>query len=667
MNLELTHWNIDFGLASLFVLAVLLIYNILRKELPLRKNITFNALLIVIATADILDIFSTYAERHPGLIPPLYNNCAVLLYHAVVVAIPMTFCNMVIITAGRPEKTAAKKKKFSFLIFSVLELLVLTNPLTNAVYTYDPENGYHIGPLFFSVFLAGTAILLYSCSYISRYNKGISFIQRVSYYIFAAITLFTCFVQSVMYPGIPVICFGFTISVLIIYIAAHNSDALSDQRTGLFSRDGLNALQTELYLEKKKSSLLCFTFVNYDVIKYTYGDEIMLPCLRSMAAFVKSEIASKDIIPFYIHNGRFLLLKIGHYDFSKEIEKLNERFHKPWPILDISFQFSPAYSYISADLSFTKMQEVHTLIDKALYNALNNGAFSLVTIDEKLLHETRHAIKIRKALDNALEKDELEVWFQPIWSPSSHRIVSAEALVRIKDDELGLIYPDEFIKNAESSGRIMKLGKQVYRRVCEFIAKNDITKYGIDYLELNLSPIQCLNQHLAEELIAIRKSYGISSKLINLEITETAASDSPIMMKNMLLLSQDGFSFSLDDYGTGYSNLINMLSLPLSIIKIDKSIVWSFFDQSYSVSDETEKTTDGNILEDLIPMFQSRGLKVICEGVETPEMVRVLEELGCDCMQGYYFSKPIPENELMDFIKEKNGIQSRNYIIEKES
>ncbi len=654
--------NIDYGLASLFVLGVLLVYNLLRKELPLRKNLILNILLIAIAAADILDIFSTHAEKHAGMYPPAFVYGVVLLFHAIVILIPVIICNLVITLSGRLIKTTKNSKTASFLFLTFVELVILSTPFTDLVFIYSVDGRYKPGPAFFPVFFVGAGILIYSCYIIAKYNETTRPLQRISIYLFAVITLFTCFVQSVLFPGLPIMCFGFTISVLIIYIAAQNTDALNDQRTGLFSREGLNALQTELYFEKRKSSLLCFTFANYNVIKTTYGDEIMLPCLRAIAAYIKNEISSGDILPFYIHNGRFLLLKTGYYDFSDEIKLLNERFKKPWPVQDINFQFSPVYSYISSALKISRMQEVHFLIDRALSDAVSNGAFSLVSIDEKLLHEVRHSIKIRKALDKALEADDLEVWFQPIWSPSLNRMVSAEALVRVKDDELGIIYPDEFIKNAESSGSIMKLGSQVYRRVCEFISRHDLKKYGIDYVELNLSPIQCLNEHLAEELIAIRKSYGISSKLINLEITETAASDSPIMMENMLRLSRDGFTFSLDDYGTGYSNLVNMLSLPLSIIKIDKSIVWSYFDQSFALAAGGENIVpansnghrDNNILEDLIPMFQSRGLKVVCEGVETSEMVRVLEELGCDYMQGYYFSKPVPEDELISFLKSKN-------------
>ncbi len=558
---------------------------------------------------------------------------------------------------------AKKNRRISTVLFlAAVQLLILTNPITGLVFSYDIYNGYHARPGFVFTFIFGVSILLYSCFYIGRYKMETRLVQRVSVYIFTIITFISIFSQAFLFPGLPIICFGFTISVLIMYIALQNDGSFIDQRTGLFSKEGFDTLQKELFRERKKSSFFCFTFANYDVLKATYGDEIMLPCLRNIASFVQREVCSKDVIPFYVHNGRFLLMKTGYYDFSGEKIKIDERFRHPWEFSDASFQFSPAYAYISSELKMSRMLEVHTLISKALTEAFKNGAFSFIAIDQDILMETRHEIQIRQALDKAIEEDSLEVWLQPIYSIRANRITSAEALVRINDDDLGLIYPDEFIHTAEMNGSIMKLGRQVYRKVCEFIATHDIRKYGVEYIEINLSPVQCLNEHLADELIAIRKTYGISSRLINLEITETAASDSHIMVENMLKLSRDGFSFSLDDYGTGYSNLINMLSLPLDMIKIDKSIVWSYFDQTFALAAGGENYVpapfegrpDNNILEDLIPMFQARGLKVVCEGVETSEMARVIQDLGCDYMQGFYFSKPVHEREFMKFIKSRN-------------
>lgn len=660
MTEALTNWNMDFAFASLFMLSVLLVYNIICKDLPLRKNMIFNTLLLSIAAADILDIISSTGITRKGTIPPSAVYSSILVYYAIVLLIPILLFFMVVALAGRLGKAPKKVKVLTALFFILLEALIFTTPITGFLFEYSEESGYirHMGC--YVICLTGGLILLVSCIYVYRHRNVIRLLQRRSIYSFSVITSLSCFIQAFVFSDLSIICSGYTLSALIMYIAVQNPDYYREQRTGLFSRDGFDELQNEYFWEKRKSSILCFTFADYGVIKNTYGDQIIRPCLRSIAKFVKREVCSKGVIPFYVHNGRFLLMKTGYYDFAEERMKIDKRFRDPWTASGNSFRFSPAYAYISYDIKMKQMQEVHSLIEKALTDAVKNGAFSFISIDEEFMKDARHEVKIRRALDNALKNDSLEVWYQPIWSPFTNRVNSAEALVRINDPELGIIYPDEFIKTAESNGSIMILGRQVYKKVCGFVSRYDIRKYGLDFIDVNISPVQCLNEHLADELISIRKSYGVEPGLINLEITETAASDSPVMVENMLKLSRDGFSFSLDDYGTGYSNLMTMLSLPLSNIKIDKSIVWTYFDQTMTAQmaagAESIVSDDGldNILEDLIPMFQARGLKVVCEGVENNEEVRILEEMGCDYMQGFYFSRPIPEEEFISFVSSIN-------------
>ena len=658
-------WNMDFGLASLFVLSVMLVYNIIRRDLPLRKNLAFNCLVISIAVADILDIMSSFAIEKQAHLPYWFIYTTIILFYAVLASIPFTISYLAVCLTDRMKQHSRKMVCLSFLILVPMEALILTSYFTNFCCEYTKERGYYTTTAGYVINVISALMLVVSCFYLHRHRSETQALSRRSLYAFTIITFLFAFAQILFFPFVPLICSGFTLSCLIMFIAVQNPDSYRDKRIGLFSRDGFNILQREHFKERVKNSILCIAFSNYSVFRNSYGDDITQPFLKDIGEYLSREVCTKGVIPFYIHGGRFLLVKKGFYDFSKEKTVIDSRFLDPWEKNGLSFNFSPAYAYISSDLTISKMQEINFLIDRALEDAVKNGPFSFISVDEELSFETRHDLKIRQALDRALEEDSLEVWFQPIYAPNSDKISSAEALVRITDDELGVIYPDEFIKTAESNGSIIKLGFQVFRKICAFINTHDIKKYGLDYIEVNLSPIQCLNEHLADEIIAIRKAYGVSPDLINLEITETAASDASVVIENMLRLSRDGFSFSLDDYGTGYSNLMNMLSLPLSIIKIDKSIVWSYFDQSFALSvaaggeafsatAEFEPERDNNVLEDLIPMFQARGLKVLCEGVETNEMVRVLGEMGCDYMQGYFFSKPIPENDFLEYVKAKN-------------
>ena len=223
---------------------------------------------------------------------------------------------------------------------------------------------------------------------------------------------------------------------------------------------------------------------------------------------------------------------------------------------------------------------------------------------------------------------------------------SAEALIRLTDEKLGFVSPEEFIPIAERSGRILKIGEIVFESVCRFLSEGVITQYGIKYIEVNLSVVECMQSSLSEKLFHTMNQYHLDPSQINLEITETATAERiGMLVKNMTELHKNGITFSLDDYGTGYSNISYMMSLPFHIIKIDKSLLWS--------SMKNEKAMIA--LESIISMIRGMNMKILVEGVENEEMVELLKKLECHYLQGFYYSKPVPENEFIAFMSGKRG------------
>ena len=150
---------------------------------------------------------------------------------------------------------------------------------------------------------------------------------------------------------------------------------------------------------------------------------------------------------------------------------------------------------------------------------------------------------------------------------------------------------------------------------------------------------------LAEHLLGIMKKYGVSSDQVNLEITETAASyDQNVMTENLSELSAAGISFSLDDYGTGYSNMYRIAALPLKIVKLDKSFV------------NNQNAKMWTILQNTVRMIKDLNMEIVVEGIETKDMVKKFSDLHCDFIQGFYFSKPVPREEFVQFIKRNNDL-----------
>jgi EAL domain-containing protein (putative c-di-GMP-specific phosphodiesterase class I) len=250
-------------------------------------------------------------------------------------------------------------------------------------------------------------------------------------------------------------------------------------------------------------------------------------------------------------------------------------------------------------------------------------------------------------LNRAIAEHKFRIYYQPIYSVAHGRFISAEALIRLIDDEYGFVSPGIFIPAAERKGVILPIGDFVLEDVHRFISENDLDKLGLEYIEVNLSVMQCLQEDLPAKLAMLGEKYGVSPDKVNLEITETTSADigAGIMDDNLELLSGMGYTFSLDDFGTGYSNMQRVSRLPLKIIKLDKSLV-----------DDMQSPDGLSIMRNTVKMMRDIDKELVAEGVETEENLQCLEELGCHFIQGYYFSKPLPEDEFVECLKKHNKV-----------
>ena len=244
----------------------------------------------------------------------------------------------------------------------------------------------------------------------------------------------------------------------------------------------------------------------------------------------------------------------------------------------------------------------------------------------------------------ALEQNEFEMYYQPIYSVEHKKYTSAEALIRLNDSKYGFVPPGIFIPEAERLGYMKSIGHFVLDSVYAFLSEIQEEALGLTYMEINLSVQQCVQNNLMQEFAMLEKRYDVAPSQVNLEVTETMSALNPkTMTRNLENLYERGYRFSLDDYGTGYSNIVRIIHLPIDIVKIDKSLI-----------DKLDEERCRNIIVDTIGMMHHNGLKVVCEGVETEEQARFLESMGCDYIQGFYYAKPMPREAFVAFLREHN-------------
>ena len=256
--------------------------------------------------------------------------------------------------------------------------------------------------------------------------------------------------------------------------------------------------------------------------------------------------------------------------------------------------------------------------------------------------EMRAHMKMLDTISWALANDRVEVFYQPIYSVEHKRFTSAEALVRIYGDDGRLVMPGSFIPVAETSGLIIPLGIEVFRQVCDFLASGVPQPLGVEYIEVNLSMAQFDKDNPASFIQQAMNRYSVDPSWINLEITETAdANTRQVVLRNMDILRQQGISFSLDDFGTGRSNLDYIVNMPVQIIKFDYQFThWYFGDDKAR-----------NVVEGTASIIRNMGLPIVAEGVENEEQLEAMIKLGASYIQGFYFSKPLSKGRFVDFMR----------------
>ena len=283
--------------------------------------------------------------------------------------------------------------------------------------------------------------------------------------------------------------------------------------------------------------------------------------------------------------------------------------------------------------------------DSAMYLAKERGKDQFQYYTEHLSAQIERRLVIEQALQYAEKNQQLTLCYQSQLDLKQQKIIGAEALIRWNHPELGNISPDEFIPIAEESGLITGIGEWVFRKACQEFVRFRQSGHELESLSINVSSVQFNQKNLPEIFKEIIDELGISAKQIEIEITERyIMEDSTKKLQLLDTLRQFGFRISVDDFGTGYSSMAYLKRLPVDIIKIDKSFI----------SDIPRDNNDVQITKAILALSHSLGYKVIAEGIETQEQLKMLQTMSCDIGQGYYFSKPLPADEFMDYLtKEK--------------
>ncbi len=388
-----------------------------------------------------------------------------------------------------------------------------------------------------------------------------------------------------------------------------------------------------------------FKYLN-DTVGHSIGDLIIQRLSHRIASTIPtgSTLARIGGDEFVLVHPNFK----GYDDVNMVTERIRRCMQIPFTV---DGQYYNVTTSIGVSLCPQDTRDSETLIryaETAMYRAKKDGRNNYYYFSEELENQLLERNQIEKTLRDALEKDRVEVFYQPKVVLDQEQLIGFEALCRIRKKDGSLMPPNLFIPIAEETGLIVPLGLKVLKKSC-LMAKKLCDLHLNFKVAVNLAGAQLAELNIVQDIQNALNEHHLDPQLLELEVTESMLMhDVEEVCDTIHRISQLGVTVAIDDFGTGYSSLLHLNKFELDVLKIDKSFI----------DDMLNDKKNENIVNAIISLSKSLGMKVVAEGVESIEQKNRLIELGCDIVQGYYYSKPLPEEETLSFITAFQGGES---------
>lgn len=623
-------WNYSLVLPDFVIICTFMVFYFMQPRLPVRINKAFLIILFIDILTIFFDVISSVSLEYFNNVHPFILRLENTIYFILFVQRNISFFMLTNLIVKKPKR----KSIISFIIdlapFFITNVIIILNLFTNTIFCISDTGKYSQGPLYFSIYICSFYYVVISIIYTLIYRKKTSHTYFAGSLVFNFILLIGYIIRPI-FPQFLIMNFFTLITIIIIYLIFQNPTLFLEEKSGLFNIKAFEALFNELRFNKSPL-ILGFTIHNYNDLREIYSNTQTDIGLSLIGNYLRQTFPY--LISFYLHDGRFFVLGRNSSEIDFVRSKIYQRFESSWNTgedidmyLDINFtQIDQKVFSYSKEIVFTTL--VSTLNDTGDQNHSK-------LIDSECIQNMIVNKKIKRAVEFAVEQNAVELFLQPVVDARTNKLIFAESLARLRDQHGNLIYPTHFIPIAERNGKINALGEQMFIKTCKFISEHDIKAMGLEWINVNLSPLQLLHPDLSKRFATILNEYKVSADKIHLEITEESMIDFALLQKQMKLMTDLGFQFVLDDYGRGYSNVARMKKCPFVNIKLDMEFVWDYF-----------KDKD-KILPMVVQTIKQMGCTVTAEGIENPEMAADMNKIGCDYLQGYCFSRPLSAEDFV--------------------
>ncbi len=631
-----------FDVASILALAPIFIAIFIKKLYKGSSSKIFLVLMLFTYICAFFEIFCCFPNKMGETWMWIFES-GYFLFRTLM---PATFLVYLLFLMDRIE--ALKKNKLlltAFMIPTLVTIILLLinypNGIVFKIVNIDGDITYQRSWGIWILYGIAALYMLLSLCYILKYRKYFNYHQFISLLSLIPLTL-SGVISQMFSPNYLVELFTTSLGLILISTSIESPNEIIDQKTGLLSyRSFINVIDRS-YFSGTRHAIVLVQLNNYSEVFNLLSFDQATRYIKMMSDVLsrKYKSLSKNYKTYYLDEGLFGAVAYNIEDAKNIADAVNIDFVNQSATGD----YKPDFTIVVIDLltDFKDLSSFFAFINNFRTKDLFNEEMVLYS---KIKNEKSFIIQnnIDTVIEDGLKNNEFEVYYQPIYDVKSGKFKSAEALVRLNSSKYGFIVPNLFINHAEKNGKIIQIDSFVINEVFKFVSSTEFNDLGLEFIEINLSMIDCKDKGLFDRIKGMISKYNLDINRINFEVTESIDSDHETIGANIRKINSIGIKFSLDDYGTGYSNIERFTTLPLDIIKIDKTL-----------SDKYQDPDMENVIKNTFRMIKDLNRKIVVEGIEEENQANHFIECGCDYIQGYYYSKPLPKDKFIDFIKENN-------------
>ncbi len=634
-------YNIDFDFAGIIfcLLGMACIY--IRPSLKGRQRIWTYMFLHSIMTYDLLDVISYFMGEHHFNFSWIAGYMVYILYYTMIIVIPFIFLCYIVYTVDKSRKIYA----FTAIPMLVVEaVLIFFNYSGKIIFSFNSSWEFTLNSGSFILYINWAVYILMIMVFIYRHRIFLGKLRIYTLMVMFSMALLISVLQLLI-PQTLIVGFSLSVAANMLILEFNFIDDITDPVTGAHNKRGFFRATEEMlkYNRKKEFIIVRVDVYNFSVVNERFGYEIGDLFLKGLA----------DDIKYTCRNACATAGYLGNDDFVYCIEK-KKFINRPLSenlMSMINVQEPDKYNY---ELMFSvgiyeikdKKLEVSAMLERAEYalsTVRGNYSRHMAYFEGKLEEQYNNKRYVEHKMNEALEKDQFEVYLQPIYDAKSGEIISAEALVRWMDPEIGIVYPDLFVPIFEKNGFITEVDERIWQKVIMLIKKWMENKMPVVPVSINISRADLDMEDIVQVITGYAKEYGVPAKYIKIEVTESAFTENQErMFETISHFRSKGYRVLMDDFGSGYSNFNMFRNIQIDIIKIDMKFLYG-----------TEFTERGKlIIKSIVDMANGLGIGTVAEGVESEEQYRFLKENGCESIQGFYYSKPVSAEAFEELLKE---------------